>query len=97
MLVLFLWREAVFREMEAAVSGQLGEKQGLVIATGGRLMLDAANAVALCKRGRVFCLVATPEEILDRVSKDKRVKRPLLEVPNPMGRIVELMKQGEED
>lgn len=89
--------EAAFREMEAAVSRELGEKEGLVIATGGRLMLDAANAAALCKRGRVFCLVAAPEEILDRVSKDKHVKRPLLEAPNPMGRIVELMKQRKED
>lgn len=89
--------EAAFREMEAAISRELGEKEGLVIATGGRLMLDATNAAVLCKRGRVFCLVATPEEILDRVSKDKHVKRPLLDDPNPMQRIIELMNQRAED
>ncbi len=68
--------EAAFREMEATVSRELGDKEGLVISTGGHLMLDAANAAALSKRGRVFCLVATPKEILQRIQNDKRVKRP---------------------
>jgi shikimate kinase len=89
--------ESAFREMEAAVSRELGDKEGLVISTGGHLMLDAANADALSKRGRVFCLVATPQEILQRVQNDKDVKRPLLEAPNPIQRIVELMRQREED
>jgi shikimate kinase len=89
--------EAAFREMEAAVARELGDKEGLVIATGGRLMLDAANAAALSKRGRVFCLLATPKEILQRIQNDKHVKRPLLEAPNPMQRIVELMRQRKSD
>jgi len=85
--------EAAFRGMEAAVARELGEKEGMVIATGGRMMLDAANAEALCRRGQVFCLVATPEEILQRVSADACFERPLLESPNPMERIVELMQE----
>ena len=89
--------ETAFREMEAAVSWELGDKEGLVISTGGHLMLDAPNAAALSKRGRVFCLVATPEEILQRIQNDKDVKRPPLEAPNPIQRIVELMQQREED
>ena len=89
--------EAVFREMEAAVARELSDKQGLVISTGGRLMLDPANAAALSRRGRVFCLVATPEEILARVSKDKQVKRPLLAAADPMQRIIELMRERHAD
>ena len=89
--------EAAFRAMEAAIARELSDKEGLVVSTGGRMMLDPANAAALSRRGRVFCLVATPEEILDRVTKDKHVKRPLLDVPNPIQRIVGLMKQREED
>jgi shikimate kinase/3-dehydroquinate synthase len=89
--------EAVFREMEAAIAQELGEKEGLIVSTGGRFMLDPANAAALGKSGRVFCLLAAPEEILDRVTKDNLVKRPLLNVPNPMARIVELLQQREED
>jgi 3-dehydroquinate synthase len=56
-------------------------------------MLDPDNAAALSRTGRVFCLIATPEEILARVSNDPHAKRPLLSVENPMERIVELMQQ----
>ena len=85
--------EEAFRKMESSIAEELGRREGLVISTGGKLMLDEENAAALGKTGRVFCLVATPEEILYRVSNDKQVKRPLLESPNPMERIVELMRQ----
>jgi shikimate kinase len=87
--------EAAFRRLESEIAQELGEKEGLVVSTGGGLMLNPANAAALGRRGRVFCLVATPEEILDRISKDEHVKRPLLEAPDPMLRIVELMRQRE--
>ncbi len=85
--------EKAFREMETAIAREVADMQGQVVATGGRLMLDPSNAAALTKTGRVFCLIATPEEILDRVSRDTGHERPLLAVDNPMGRIVELMDQ----
>ncbi|MCP3951756.1 MAG: shikimate kinase [Desulfobacterales bacterium] len=87
--------EAAFRRMESEVARDLGEREGLVISTGGGMMLNPDNAAALSRRGRVFCLVATPEEILDRVLKDNQVKRPLLEAPDPMQRIADLMAQRE--
>ena len=89
--------ETAFRKMESELTRELGNKEGMVISTGGRLMLDPSNAAALSRRGRVFCLVATPEEICARVSKDKHMKRPLLDTPNPLQRIVGLMEQREED
>lgn len=89
--------EVAFREMEGAVARELADRQGMVISTGGRLMLDPGNAAALSRTGRVFCLVATPEEILDRVTRDTTHERPLLAVPDPMERIVELMQQRQED
>ena len=89
--------EAAFRDMEAEIARELADKQGMVISTGGRMMLDPDNAAALSKSGRVFCLVATPEEILQRVVADTEHRRPLLEVPNPIERIVELLEQREED
>lgn len=84
--------EAVFRQWEATVSQQLAGQDGLVIATGGRLMLDAANAEALERNGQVFCLVAEPEEILTRIAPDEH-KRPLLDVPNPAERVRHLLTQ----
>ncbi len=88
--------EAIFREMEAAVAKELGVKEGMVVSTGGRLMLDPGNAKALGDTGRVFCLVATPEEIFKRISTDSGVKRPLLETANPMDRIIGLLQEREE-
>ena len=84
--------EAAFREMESELARELAEKSGHVIATGGRFMLDGDNAAILGKTGRVFCLVATPEEILKRVGSDSNV-RPLLQVPDPLEHIMELLQQ----
>lgn len=87
--------EAAFRRMERDLAQELGDKDGLVVSTGGGLMLDPANVAALSRRGRVFCLVATPGEIFDRVSNDKQVNRPLLDVDDPMHHIEEMLKQRE--
>jgi len=83
--------ETAFRTMEADVARELGDKEGLVIATGGGLVLYPANVAALRIQGRIFCLVATPEVIMARASRDASV-RPLLAGPNPKERIMELMK-----
>jgi shikimate kinase len=88
--------EAAFRRMERELAQELGDKDGLVVSTGGGLMMDPANVEALSRQGRVFCLVATPEEIFDRVLNDKQVNRPLLDVPDPMHHIVEMMTQRAE-
>lgn len=88
--------EEAFRRMEADLARELAEREGLVIATGGRLMLDPANATALCRKGRVFCLAATPEEIVNRLIKDDEPSRPLLTVPNPGERITKLLQQRED-
>jgi shikimate kinase len=88
--------ETAFREMESEVARDLGEREGLVISTGGGMMLNPDNAAALIRKGQVFCLVATPEEILNRVLKDRHVKRPLIDTPDPMQRIAGLMAQRKE-
>lgn len=85
--------ETAFRKMEADIAKELGEREGLVISTGGRLMLDPSNVAALSAKGRVFCLVATPQEILSRLESDKENRRPLLDVPNPSEQIVELLQE----
>ena len=57
--------EDAFRKMESDLAKELADKEGLVISTGGRFMLDPDNAEILIRHGLVFCLVATPEEILE--------------------------------
>jgi shikimate kinase len=88
--------EVAFRQMEADLAQELAGREGLVIATGGRLMLDPVNAAALSRQGWVFCLVANVEEILRRLTKDKQQHRPLLAGADPGERIVALLRQREE-
>jgi shikimate kinase / 3-dehydroquinate synthase len=90
--------EAEFRAIERRVARELGEKTGLVIATGGRMILDPENFKSLSKNGRIFCLVATPDEIHQRVINDEtRRDRPLLQVEDPRERIIELMVERQHD
>lgn len=88
--------EAAFRAMENEVSKELAGRKGLIIATGGRLMLDEENAAVLGASGHVFCLSATAEEIFKRVSADTSVVRPLLAGPDPFERIVTLLQERKE-
>lgn len=87
--------EQAFRKMESDLARELGARQGLVISTGGGMMLDPENASALGRNGRIFCLKATPEEILDRICRDIHARRPLLETADPMKEIQKLLKQRE--
>ena len=87
--------EAAFRRWEAIVSEKLSGQGGLVIATGGRLMLDEDNAAALSLNAHVFCLTAEPEEIIARLANDGG-RRPLLDVADPAGRVRELLAQRAE-
>jgi 3-dehydroquinate synthase len=90
--------ESEFRAIEKDVARELGARTGLVIATGGRMILDPENFRALSKNGRIFCLVATPEEIHHRVINDEtRRDRPLLQVEDPQQRIIELMFERQDD
>jgi shikimate kinase len=84
--------ETAFRKLESELVESLAEKQGLVIATGGGLVLDPNNVAMLSKTGRIICLTASPEEILARVAKQQDV-RPLLQGEDPLKKITQLLQQ----
>ncbi len=86
--------EAAFRLIEREVAVELARRARTVIATGGRMMLDPANIELFTKNGRVFCLAATPDEILVRVTADvQRADRPLLAGPEPREAIIDLLAE----
>jgi shikimate kinase/3-dehydroquinate synthase len=90
--------EARFRELERAVAKELSGRKGILIATGGRMILDPVNFKELSRNGRIFCLVATPDEIHRRVVDDEAPSmRPLLHVDDPRERIAELMAERDRD
>lgn len=82
--------EPYFRQLEAETARELAKRRGLVIATGGRLMLDAGNAAALEATGPVFCLAAPAEMIVSRLV-DEAGQRPLLDVPDPTAKVRALL------
>ena len=89
--------EAAFRDIERRLAVELARRHSLVIATGGRMMLDEANAEVLGDGGRVFCLVAGVGEIFERVMSDRDgPQRPLLAGADPRDRIAELLAERQE-
>ncbi|MEJ2419174.1 MAG: shikimate kinase AroK [Exilibacterium sp.] len=78
-----------FRRRETAVLRELVEQRGLVLATGGGIVLRPENRRALQSGGRVIYLTASIEQLLERTYKDR--KRPLLQVDDPRSRIIELI------
>lgn len=82
--------EQGFRDREAAVLSELSLERGVVLATGGGIVLRPENRSAMQSSGPVFYLTASVEQLLERTSKDK--KRPLLQVDDPEKKIIELIE-----
>lgn len=68
--------EARFRSIEARLCRFLAAQRGLVISTGGGMLVDDGNRAVMLASGLVVCLTATPEAIANRLSGDD--ERPLL-------------------
>ncbi|PIE00698.1 MAG: shikimate kinase, partial [Acidobacteria bacterium] len=62
-------------------------------ATGGKMLLDKRNVETLQKNGDIFCLTASVEEIVKRVTGSEQDKRPLLQGENPQEKISALLKE----
>ena len=86
--------EGTFRRYERDVADELAGRHGLVIATGGRMMIDAVNAERLGATGDVFCLVATIDTILDRVAPGGDTgSRPMLAGDDVRGTVERLLAE----
>ena len=86
--------EDAFREFEREVAAEVAGRQHQVIATGGRMLLDRANADALGATGRVFCLVADADEIIRRLRADvDGPVRPLLAGEDPAAAVTRLINE----
>ena len=81
--------EAWFREREAEKVKELASQQGLIISTGGGIVLNPDNITEFEKSGKVICLKASVDAILRRLVNDSR--RPLLQGENKRDRVKQLM------
>jgi shikimate kinase len=82
--------EAGFRAREVQAIAELTSLQGIVLATGGGVVLDEDNRRALAAHGTVVYLRATPEHLYERVRQDRN--RPLLAGGDPLERLRELYR-----
>jgi len=82
--------EAHFRSLERSLVKELSGTKGLVIATGGGIVLNPANISDFSKSGFVVCLMAKPETVLKRVKND--TSRPLLSGDDKLRKILDIME-----
>jgi len=80
--------EERFRDTEESVIDQLTQNPQGVLATGGGVVLRPANRQHLRQRCQVVYLNSSPDELFRRLRRD--VKRPLLQVADPLGRLRDL-------
>ena len=78
-----------FRRRESCVLAELSELEGLVVATGGGVVLSPSNRNLMRERGTVVYLRARLENLWDRTRHD--ASRPLLKTPNPRATLAELL------
>jgi len=83
--------EDAFRDVEQEVVAELLGETGIVLATGGGVVLREANREALRRASLVFYLRTTPEELFHRLRHD--TQRPLLQVADPLRKLRELYQQ----
>jgi len=83
--------EQGFRRREAQICAEVTLQKGLVVATGGGIVLDPENRKVLASRGLVIYLKATVDELAQRTAKDKN--RPLLKTPNPRATIESILNE----
>ncbi len=83
--------EAGFRKREQTILDELTQQRGVVLSTGGGVVLDATSRQHLTARGIVIYLHCSPEQQFARTQKDR--SRPLLQTENPLAKLQELMAQ----
>jgi len=89
--------EAVFREVESEVIAKITAERRQVISTGGGAFVNPANRDALRNGNLVVHLQVRPETVVDRLRNSRSGRpRPLLDSPDPLGRVIELMEQRKE-
>jgi len=83
--------EGYFRKIEKQVVAEVCCLAGVIVDCGGGVILDEDNRRALKSSGTVFFLDASEQEIYQRIKA--QTHRPLLNTPDPLAGIHDLLKQ----
>jgi shikimate kinase len=85
--------EEGFRKRERNMIEQLTERDGIVLATGGGVVLDEENRSRLRTRGFAIYLDAPIDLLIERTARDRQ--RPLLQTDDPKARLIDLANERE--
>jgi len=89
-LIFELEGEAGFRKRESEMLARLVQREGIVLATGGGVVLAAENRAHLAERGFVIYLDAPIELLVARVGRDR--KGPQRRTGGPEATMREIMR-----
>ena len=81
--------EAYFRGLEQSLSEEMAKRSGTVISAGGGWITNRDSVALLRGTGRIVYLRVGPERAMGRL-ETARVRRPLLEVADPLGTLQQL-------
>lgn len=81
--------EPYFRQIEKEVVREVASRHDLIVDCGGGVAASDENFSALQANGISFYLYASPESVYRRTRG--KTDRPLLNVPDPLGKIKELL------
>jgi shikimate kinase len=89
--------EAAFRALESDAIDRIMAEQNQVVSTGGGAFVNLDNRAKLRTGNLVIHLQVRPETVVDRLRNSKSGRpRPLLDSPDPLERVVELMAERKE-
>lgn len=83
--------EAHFRSLEQAFTSELVTCSGTIMSAGGGWVTNLDSMALLRQTGRIVYLRASPEVLVARLAA-ARVPRPLLQVPDPMGALTDMLE-----
>jgi shikimate kinase len=81
--------EAHFRKLEQDLTRELASCSGTMMSAGGGWVTNRESVALLRPTGRIIYLRASPERLAGRLAT-ARVRRPLLETPDPKGTLQRL-------
>lgn len=83
--------EAYFRGLEQDLTRELVTCSGTIMSAGGGWVTNREAVALLRPTGRIIYLRAAPETLVGRLAT-ARVRRPLLEVPDPLDRLTRMLE-----
>lgn len=75
--------ESYFRGLEQSLTEEIATRRGMVISAGGGWITNQTSVALLRGTGRIIYLRVGPERAMGRL-ETARVRRPLLDVPDPL-------------